>query len=176
MMRFASTLPLRPAGVFCLAVALLVPSLAPAQDNAATVKSLRGLQGVHVAMAAVSPELEARGITTDVLFAAVVLQLRQAQVPLLDELPKPPPDGPELHIEVLANVDPTFDQCSFSFRLELRQSARLERDPKGAPLRVVTWSTGGIGEASTNWRQVLREELDYYLGRFTAAYRKANPL
>ena len=175
MLRFAFSRSLVPAGALCLAAALIVPSLA-AQDNATTVKSLRGLQGVHVAMAAVSPELKAKGVTTDVLFAAVVLQLRQAQIPILDELPKPPPDGPELRIEVLANVDPTFDQCSFSFRLELRQTARLERDLKSAPLRVVTWSIGGIGEASNDWRQVLREELDYYLGRFTAAYRAANPL
>lgn len=144
-----------------------------AKDAAA---SLRGLPGVHVAIAAVSPELEARGITTDVILAEVVLQLRQAAIPFLDELPKPPPDGPQLHVEVLANVDPNFDQCSFGFRLELRQSARLEHDPKRGPLRVVTWSTGGIGEAGAQWRQILREELAYYVGLFVTAYRDANPL
>ena len=106
----------------------------------------------------------------------VVLQLHQGAIPILDELPKPPPDGPELHVEVLANVDPSFDQCSFSFRLELRQAARLDRDPKRGPFRVVTWSTGGIGEAGAQWRKVLREELAYYVGRFVIAYRDANPL
>jgi broad specificity phosphatase PhoE len=161
----------------CILVALLGGAVtAPAEDAEQSSESLHGLNGVHLAIAAVSPELESRGITTDVVFSEVVLRLRQAAVPLLDELPKPPPHGPELHVEVLANVDPNFDQCSFGFRLELRQVARLERDPKRPPLRVVTWSTGGIGEAGAHWRTVLREELGYYVDRFVTAYRDANPL
>ncbi len=116
-----------------------------------------------------------RGITSDVVLAEVKLQMRQARRPVLAETAKPQPGDPELYVEVLANVHPTFEQCSFGIRLEVRQAARLERDRKPAPARVVTWRTGGIGEAGTDWRAVLREELAFYAGQFVAAYVETNP-
>jgi hypothetical protein len=147
-----------------------------AEDDATARDSLRGLNGLHLSIAKVSPELAARGITTDVVFAEAVLQLRQAAIPILDEQKKTAPGAPELFVEVLANLDPNFDQCSFAFRLELRQLTRLERDAKRPAAYAVTWSIGGIGEAGAQWRQILREELAYYVGRFVDAYRLANPL
>jgi len=154
----------------------VAPGPVAAEDDTPARDSLRGLTGVHLSIAEVSPELTARGITTDVVFAEVQLQLRQAAIPLLDEQKKPAPGEPELFVEVLANVDPNFDQCSFAFRVELRQLTRLERDAKRPAARAVTWSIGGIGEAGTQWRQILREELAYYVDRFVVAYRTANPL
>ena len=159
------------AGIACLALRPVT-----AEDDATARDSLRGLTGLHLRIAEVSPELAARGITTDVVFAEALLQLRQAAIPILDEQKKTAPGAPELFVEVLANLDPNFDQCSFAFRLELRQLTRLERDAKRPAAHAVTWSIGGIGEAGAQWRQVLREELAYYVGRFVDAYRLANPL
>ncbi len=160
--------------LFC--ASWVCPGPVAAEDDATARGSLRGLTALHLSIAEVSPELSARGITTDVVFAEALLQLRQAAIPLLDEQKKPTPGEPELFVEVLANVDPTFDQCSFAFRVELRQLTRLERDTKRPAAHAVTWSIGGIGEAGTGWRQILREELAYYVSRFVDAYRTANPL
>ena len=147
---------------------------AAAQDDPRT--TLRGLQGLRVVLAELVPELEARGITSDVVLAEVHLQLRKARIPILAEnARKPAPGDPALYVEVLANVHPTFDQCSFSVRLEVQQTARLDRDRKLPPARVVTWSTGGIGEAGKDWRTILREELASYVGTFVRAYVEANP-
>jgi hypothetical protein len=159
---------------FGLALLALVP--ARAKNEPRPWPSLEGLTGVRVAIDSLAPEVVERGITEDVLFAEVQLQLRQAHIDILPEgAKKPAPGDPLLRLVVVAAVHPTFDQCSFSVRLDLEQAVRLERQPKGTALRAVTWSLGGIGEGGSKWRQILREEVAYYTARFVEAYLAANP-
>lgn len=161
-----------------LALGLLLLVFVPVQatNDAIPWPSMQGLAGVRVSIDSLAPDLVDRGITEDVLFSEVQLQLRQAGIPILaDDARKPASGDPLLRVTVIASVNPTFDQCSFSIRLELEQTVLLQRQPKGVPLRAVTWGLGGIGEGASKWRQVLREELSYYTARFVEAYVGANP-
>jgi len=163
---------------FLLAIGLGVLALVPVQakNDARPWPSLQGLTGVRVAVDSLAPELVEHGITEDVVFAEVLLQLRQADIPILpDNAKKPAPGDPLLRVVVVAAVHPTFDQCSFSVRLDLEQTVVLDRQAKGPALRAVTWSLGGIGEGASKWRQILREEVAYYTSRFVEAYLEANP-
>jgi hypothetical protein len=158
---------------FGLALLALVP--VQAKNDALPWPSLQGLEGVRVAIDSLAPELVDRGITEDVVFAEVQLQMRQADIPILDETMKPALGDPVLRVVVTADVHPTFDQCSFAVRFELEQTVVLERQPKAEPVRGVTWSVGGIGEGGNTWRDVLREEVMFYTSRFVEAYLEANP-
>ena len=163
---------MRRLALFCVVVLLAVP--ARAQDDEQTRATLRGLKGVRIVVEDLSPALSDRGITTNVVLAEVQLPLRQAAIPIDDDSGRRPlPGDPVLNVQVLASVDERFDQCAFAVRLELRQNTQLERD-HGMAVSATTWSTGGLGEAGKDWRQVLREELAYYAGVFVEAWQAAN--
>ena len=155
------------------AVLLAAPARAADADARAT---LRGLKGVRIVVEDVSAELRERGITEDVVLAETERQLRQGGIPIYTEKQRRAfPGEPVLHVQVLAQVDVRFDEAAFGVRLELRQNAHLERDRSMRAPGVTTWSTGGIGEAARDWRQVLRDEVAYHAGRFVEAWQEANP-
>ncbi len=161
--------------------ALLRPQAGVASDDARARRTLSGLEAVEVVIVPVSDDLFGRGITDDVVFAEVQLQLRRADIEMLDpERPraKPVPGSPQLRVEVLANVHETYDQASFAIEVSLWQDVKLERHAKqkrgGRTYRVPTWSTGGIGESGTDWRDVLRAELAFYVDQFVGAWLEAN--
>jgi hypothetical protein len=169
---------MKPLWSLAAAVLVLLSAAAPAvaQDNARSRATLAGLDGVLVVIAGISDELVERGITEEVVFAEVQLQLREARIELLDGARRRgEPRRPILYVEVLANLHEQYDQASFSVRVEVRQEARLARNSKIAARSATTWSVGGIGESGTNWRDILRDELSYYVGRFVDSFLEANP-
>jgi hypothetical protein len=160
--------------VAALTLCHVVP--AAAQDDVHSRATLVGLEGVRVVIADVGDELIDRGITPDVVSAEVHLQLREAGIEMLEEVRRRgEPRHPVLFIEVLANLHERYDQASFSIRVEVRQDVRLERNKKILARGATTWSVGGIGESGTDWRDILRDELSYYVARFVEAFAEANP-
>jgi hypothetical protein len=169
-------------GSALLSLALAFPGAGLANNDAPSRRSLVGLDAVRVEIPEVGDELRERGITEEVIHAEVQLQLRRAGIEMLDpERPRAKSvDGnPTLRVEVLANVHETYDQASFSVEVSVWQDVKLARHAKkkrgGPALRAPTWSTGGIGESGTDWRDVLRDELAFYVSQFVDAWQEANP-
>lgn len=169
-------------GSVLVSLALLCTHPCSANNDPASRRSLAGLEAVAVEIPEMASELLERGITEDVILAEVQLQLRQAGIDMLDpERPraKPVPGNPVLRVEVMANVHDIYDQASFSVQVSVLQDVELARYTKkkgtDRTLRAPTWSTGGIGESGTDWRDVLRGELAFFVGQFVDAWQEANP-
>ena len=165
-----------------LTAALVQPHVGVANEETSSRRSLAGLEAVEVVIPDVGEMLLERGITENVIFAEVQLQLRRAGIAMLDpERPraKPVPGNPTLRVEVMANVHERYDQASFAIELSLWQDVKLARHAKvkrgGRTYRAQTWSAGGIGESGTDWRDVLRDELAFYVDQFVGTWQEANP-
>lgn len=162
--------------------ALVQPHTGVAFSDKHPRRSLAGLEAVSVEIPDPGESLADRGITHDVIFAEVQLQLRRAGIEMLDpQRPRPEPvaGNPVLRVEVLANVHDVYDQASFAIQVSVWQDVKLARNAgqkgRGPTLRAQTWSTGGIGESGTDWRDVLRDELAFFVDQFVAAWLEANP-
>jgi len=146
----------------------------PAPEAAAT---LAGIRSVYIYVEPLSPEVESRGITSDVLAAHVERRLREAGIDISSfELPDSVPGSPTLYLQVNALVDEYIEQCTYAIRLELTQAVRLERIPDATPFFAPTWGTGGITIHLMGWRQAIIDDVIRYVDQFIDAYFLENPV
>jgi hypothetical protein len=142
-------------------------------DDPSERKSLRGLNGVLVLVEELQPEVEQNGLTAIAIRTDVELKLRQARIPISDPESI---DSPVLHVWValLSPSDRTL--WPYTVRVELRQSAALERDPSIIMRLVSTWSsTPSLGietkQNVRNLRDVVKDQVDEFIN----AYLAVNP-
>lgn len=105
------------------------------------VASLRGLQGVKVAVEISGAEIKGPGLSGDELRADVELRLGIARIGVLSEEEVSKVLGrPLLHVSVnVLRLDATKGYFCF-ISIELRQGVYLKRDPKIRKLVATTWS------------------------------------
>lgn len=173
------SLPLVIGPALLASVAFVLVHRTLASGDAPAPNSLQGLKAVQVEISDPGERLSDRGITQGVIFAEVQLQLRRAGIEMLDperSATEPLPGRPVLRVDVLANVHERYDQASFAIQIGLWQDVKLSRldSDDDATVRAQTWGTGGIGESGTNWRDVLRGELAFYVDQFVSAWLEAN--
>jgi hypothetical protein len=163
--------------IFSIFVLLGLVSLAPSrgQNSPDSWSTLSGIEGV-VSVDTLSSELPLKGITRDAIRLKVEGALRAAGVPVLQFPPNEPlPGNPVLYLAVTTIFDEVERTCIGGRRLELVQTARLERRPdvvvRGAP----TWGVGGAAQYSKFWWDEVMEDIGAFTSEFIDAYNRANP-
>jgi hypothetical protein len=138
---------------------------------------LMGLNGVHIYVEPVPPELVEKGITDEVLSAPVELRLLEAGIPVLVPSPEGglPPGTPTLYLQVTAFTGEFTEDCVYVIRLELMQEVRLARDEQTPVFYAATWGAGGIGFGESKWRNALIEDVAGFTDQFIEEYAVANP-
>jgi hypothetical protein len=151
-----------------------------ALDNETERATLRGLQGVQVAVEDVRPEAEQFGLTRQQLQTDVELQLRQAGIPVLTKEERfGIPGAPWLYINVNTflrpevGLSPSTGLAAYNIKVELRQLASLTTD--GSLADVITWSVGFTGSVSNVRLADIRSDVRNYVDRFINAYLSVHP-
>lgn len=159
-----------------LALLLLLTVPLHGQDTVETRNSLSGLTGVMLQVVPPVPALEDRGITAGVIEAEVVHHLKEADIPVLlpgDEATQP--GLQTLYVEVMGIVDEYSDRCTWSVRLDLVQTVRMERVPDAPVVMASTWSVAGVAYQARGWREGVVADVGNYTERFVEAFAAANP-
>ena len=155
---------------------LLLPAPLKGQSLEAPKSVIAGLAGVCVVADTLSRELVEGGITREGIEAYVRLRLRESGVTVLDPgVGAPAPGDPTLYIHLAAILTPGEERCTYTIRLDLMQTARLERDPSLPPIHVSTWGVSGVAFHGHGWRQAIIDDILAYTDAFAAAFTAANP-
>jgi len=137
---------------------------------------MAGLRGVIVQVERLAPEVEEKGITPFVLTTQIEGRLKESGIPVLDSGSAGiAPGYPTLYVEVNAMLDEYSDRCSWSVRVDFMQFVRMERDPDTNAIMASTWSVGGVGFVTKEWRKAIVDDVLYYTDQFVAAFGAANP-
>ncbi len=150
------------------------------EDDDYARSTLRGLQGVYVAVEPLDREVEASGLTTAGLKTDTELRLRMKGIPVLSkEQWTKTQGGPLCYVEVNIVDDAAlggvldFRLYAFEVRIEFNQDVFLVRDTAVKALSP-TWSTSYLGV--TNSLPRIRDKVREMVGRFVDAYLEANPI
>ncbi len=162
---------------YYLLLALLFAAPLSAQEAPLPPDSFEGLPGVMIQVEPPTAGLEEAGITAFVISTAVERHLKDAGVAVFPvnalELA---PGFPAIYVQVTAIVDEFSRECRWAIRVELNQFVRLERDPDTLSVAASTWSVGGIGFQTKDWRGALIDDVLIYTDRFIEAFAAANPV
>ena len=106
--------------------------------------TLRGLQGVAVAVEGLEPEVEQLGLTSEALQTDTELQLRQYGIRVLSHQEQlATPGMPYLYVNVNVKSIETVPIVAVNIQVKLQQHVSLERDPT-ILCSGTTWETGGV--------------------------------
>jgi hypothetical protein len=144
-----------------------------AQDDELSRQTLRGLDGVHVVIEFVNPEIVGDGLTQDRLQADVELQLQEAGITVLSEAEnQTTPGRPLMYMNVNILKYKYIPAYIYNIRLELVQDVYLVRS-SNVKIGGVTWSinTAGIVPKLNDIKTSMENLVDY----FAKAYLSANP-
>ncbi len=161
-------------------VLLLCGGVLPAQESVATTPhavardTLRGLDGVHVVVEELRPEVVDDGLSKEAIEEGVVQRLWDAGVRVLMEDQWTIAAGaPYLYLNV--NAVKSKDLYVYAVDLQLNQNVKLERLPTVA-VAATTWTTGcRVGAVSADSVRVLAQVAAQSVDRFIEDYRTANP-
>ena len=144
-----------------------------AGDSPSARATLRGLEGVHVLVESLRPEVEQAGLTRQQLQTDVELRLRLAGIRVLtDEESRRTPGNPCLYVNV--NVMLHSDAlAAYSVEVALEQQAALEIDSSLAIVK--TWDVGLIGTVGTARLDSIRNHLRDKIDKFINAYLSVHP-
>jgi hypothetical protein len=143
-------------------------------DDAAERATLKGLGDLRLAVANLSPGVEAQGLKKKELQAMLEQRLRAAGIRVLA-------DGerargmPTLFLNlILADADDAQTALIYSLDLTLSQEVRLVR-AQNIRLSTTTWRTpGAVGIVEVDKLATLRDASSQAIDTFIAAYRAAN--
>lgn len=147
-------------------------------DNRA---SLKGLAGVHVLVERIPADMEAAGLTEELVRSEVEGRLKKAGLKLLsrkDFIGQP--GAPRLYIQLnSAKYKGRFlwssEKIAFSIRLDLGQLVKLSRNPE-IEVHATTWQTSLVGYADDKKLQTVRDDLAAMVDRFIKAWQEAGQL
>ena len=146
------------------------PPEAPAPNT------FEGLGGVMIDVEPPDSSMQDAGITAFVISAAVEKRLKESGVPVFPPGdPRLAPGFPALYVQISALYDDFSKQCTWAIRVELNQFVRMERNPDTIAVAASTWSVGGLGYQTKEWRQALLDDVLNYVDEFVAEFAAANP-
>lgn len=145
--------------------------IAHADDNEASRRSLRGLNGIEVFVGTLPSEVEQNGLTKSAIQTDVELKLRQAGIPVLD----PKVGSPWLDVNVNVLSDSNSAIWTWTIRVELHQDAILTRDSSIFAKDAVTWGLGMFGQIGKQNLRSLRDNIKDKVDQFINAYLAVNP-
>jgi hypothetical protein len=146
-----------------------------ADDSERTRATLRGVEGVHVVVGDLRPDVERAGLTRQQLQTDVELQLRQAGIPLVTSAERVHVPG-QPFLAVAAHVVPRADgllAAAYAITVEVYQVASLETAAVKAT--VSTWSVGKTGSIGLPLLAALRDSVKDSVEHFIDAYLSVNP-
>ena len=152
--------------LFLLAVPLLRAQTRPRE-------SLRGLTGIYVYVHPVSKEVEAGGLTTSQIQKAVLAQLREAGIQILNE-PQASDGAANLGV-IISTVKRSQGEYLFEVEVSLLQEVHLARrqDPDTCP--AATWSANALGLTGANRMDIILEPVKARLADFVSDFLAVNP-
>jgi hypothetical protein len=145
-----------------------------ALDSDGTRATLRGVEGVHVVVEDVRPDVERAGLTAQQLQTDVELQLRQAGIPLVTSAERVHVPG-QPFLAVAVHVVPRADGllAAYAITVEVYQVASLETAAVKAT--VSTWSVGKTGSIGLPLLDTLRDSVKDSVEHFIDAYLSVHP-
>lgn len=154
--------------VMNLSILNLIPPVF-AQDDEFTRPMLRGLQGIHVIVEQINPEVERIGLTRSELQAKTEQQIRRAGIKVLSKEEQILEKGrPYLYVYLhIIKFGTRITRYLFYIQVQLNQDVYLVRDPTiWGP--AVTWSTGGTGIDFDldNVRSIVKKKVDDFINTF----------
>jgi hypothetical protein len=163
----------RTGFTFVLAALSLTSVLAAADER--DRESLRDLDGVRVAVEDLSPAIEAKGFSKDLLRKAVETKLEQAGIRVMNAGEFPVGD-PFLDVRVTTTKE-SSRLIGCNVEVKFVQIVFLRRNPSVTFNRAETWKAMGHMEIvpSTRLAEKIRLELSDQVDQFIAAYRSVNP-
>src|ERR1700694_5833917 len=126
---------------FSFVLAVLSLSSIPAAADERDRESLRDLDGVRVAVEDLSPAIEAKGLSKDVLRKAVESKLEQAGIRVMNAGEFPVGD-PFLDVRV-TNTKENARLIGYNVEVKFVQIAFLRRNPSLTFNRAETWRAAG---------------------------------
>ena len=158
---------------FVLAVLSLTSVLTAADDR--DRESLRDLDGVRVAVEDLSPAIEAKGLSKDLLLKAVESKLEQAGIRVMNAGEFPVGD-PFLDVRVTTTKE-SSRLIGCSVEVKFVQIVFLRRNPSVTFNRAETWKAAGQMEIvpSARLAENIRQQVWEQVDQFIAAYRSVNP-
>lgn len=148
-----------------------IPAVADDRDR----ESLRDLDGVRVAVEDLSPAIEGKGLSKDLLRKAVESKLEQVGIRVMNAGEFPVGD-PFLDVRVTATKE-SARLIGCNVELRFVQIVFLRRNPSVTFNRAETWKAAGHMEIVPPARlaESIRQELSEQVDQFIAAYRSVNP-
>jgi hypothetical protein len=133
------------------------------------------LDGVRVAVEDLSPAIEAKGLSKDLLRKAVESKLEQAGIRVMNAGEFPVGD-PFLDVRVTATKE-SSRLVGCNVEVKFVQIVFLRRNPSVTFNRAETWKATGHMEIvpSTRLAESIRQQLSDQVDQFIAAYRSVNP-
>ena len=147
-----------------------------ALDDELSRATLRGVEGVHVVVEDVRPDVERAGLTRQQLQTDVELRLRKAGMRVLTRAERlEMPGAPWLYIDVNVALrsDPPVELTAFNIYVELKQEASLKTT--GSLAIVSTWSVGAVGGGGSKRLANLRSTVRDLVDQFINAYLSVHP-
>jgi Putative peptidoglycan binding domain len=145
-----------------------------ADDTEGQNATLRGLEGVHVIVGDLTPEVERAGLTRRQLQTDVELRLRKAGIPLLTSAERAKvPGKPFLAIDLYVVPRPDTMLAAYSLRVKVLQVASLETD--AFTTTVSTWGVGETGSIDSARLTTLRDNVRDHIDQFINAYLSVRP-
>ena len=151
----------------------------PVADDKYSRSTLRGLEGVYVAVESLSPDIEKLGLTSAMLKRDTEIKLRMAGIKVLSKSEwVQTTGGPVCYVEVNIVNDVVlgktlgFDLYAYDIRIEFNQDVVLVREMTTKTLSP-TWSSSYLG--ITNSLPRIRGKVKDMIDNFIAAYLDVNP-
>ena len=137
---------------------------------------LQGLEGVHVLVGDIKPEVEKYGLTKKALQTDTELQLRQYGIKVLTEEEWRSTQGqPWLCINVIVSMEEEVLLAGAAINVELRENVLLLREPATLCFAATTWSKTGVWGVGLGRIKDLRGSVKDFVSEFINDYLAANP-
>ena len=157
--------------VFAASLMILVCSVSGSESQSKLETSMVGLSGVRVVIEQLESDLEQDGLTMRQLQTDAELRLRKAGIPVREDY------STVLYISVSTIKGQSREFFyAYAIRVELRQNAWLDRNPKILVPGVATWEAATLGFIPV--REVVREirnNVNDFVDEFINKYLAANP-
>jgi len=144
-------------------------------DDKFSRETLRGLNGVYVAVEDLEPEIERLGLTKNQIQTDVELKLRLAGIKVLTgEEWRREKGRPYLYIQVRVLESSLSGLFHLNINIEFSQNVRLIRDPSIITLGS-TWGVDAVGEVGRKKIYQIRNHIKDLLDKFINAWLSVNP-
>ena len=137
--------------------------------------SLKGLQGVAVAVEELRPDIERYGLTSQQIKNDVELRLRQKNIKVLSKQEwLMAPGEPFLYVNINVVVKDNGSIASYNLSVQLIQHVFLSRDLTKA-FFATTWQNLFVGSVDVNKIESIRQDVEHQVDAFINDYLAVNP-